>query len=81
MHRSQHDRTDWRARLARFRLRVRRRLPPGMRLVAGLLLICGGVLGFLPILGFWMIPLGLVVAALDIRPIRRRWQARWWRRR
>ena len=26
----------------------------------------GGVLGFLPILGFWMFPLGLALVALDI---------------
>ena len=44
----------------------------GARLVLGLLLILGGVLGFLPVLGFWMIPLGIAVAALDIRPL---WQA------
>ncbi|WP_245759619.1 hypothetical protein [Poseidonocella sedimentorum] len=47
-----------------------------MRLWVGLLLIFGGVLGFLPILGFWMIPLGLAVAAMDIRPIWRRWRGR-----
>ncbi len=55
--------------------RVRRRVPPGLRLVLGLLLILGGVLGFLPILGFWMIPLGLAVAALDIE-LYRRWRRR-----
>jgi hypothetical protein len=53
----------------RFLVRVRRRVPPGLRLVAGLLLILGGVLGFLPVLGFWMIPLGLGVAALDVKPL------------
>lgn len=37
----------------------------------GLLLIFAGVFGFLPILGFWMIPLGIAVAALDIRPLGR----------
>ena len=53
----------------RFLVRVRRRVPPGLRLVAGLLLIVGGTLGFLPVLGFWMIPLGLGVAALDVKPL------------
>ncbi|HSG56618.1 MAG TPA: hypothetical protein VLA45_14320 [Paracoccaceae bacterium] len=53
----------------RFLVRVRRRLPPGVRLVLGLLLITGGFLGFLPVLGFWMIPLGLGVAALDVLPL------------
>jgi hypothetical protein len=53
----------------RFLVRVRRRVPPGLRLVVGLLLILGGVLGFLPVLGFWMIPLGIGVAALDVKPL------------
>jgi hypothetical protein len=52
-----------------------RRLPPGVRLIAGLLLILGGILGFLPVLGFWMIPLGVAVASLDLVPL---W--RWLRR-
>ena len=41
-------------------------LPPGLRLVVGLILIAAGVFGFLPVLGFWMIPLGIGIAALDI---------------
>jgi hypothetical protein len=40
-----------------------------------LLLIVGGVVGFLPVLGFWMIPLGLLLLAQDVpflqRPILR----------
>lgn len=47
-------------------------IPTGLRLPLGVVLIVGGVLGFLPVLGFWMIPLGVVVAALDIPPLRRR---------
>ena len=62
----------------RVQLWTGRNLPPGLRLVAGLLLICGGFLGFLPVLGFWMIPLGLAVAALDVVPLWR-W-LRGWRR-
>src|SRR5690606_18876265 len=31
------------------------------RIAVGVLLILGGCLGFLPVLGFWMVPLGLVV--------------------
>lgn len=50
---------------------VRTHVPPGARLLLGLLLIIGGGFGFLPILGFWMIPLGLAIAALDIRPLLR----------
>ena len=45
------------------------------RIIIGLLLIVGGVLGFLPVLGFWMIPLGLVVLSIDL-PIVRRWRRR-----
>jgi hypothetical protein len=29
-------------------------------------LIIGGVLGFLPVLGFWMLPLGLALLAVDL---------------
>ncbi len=50
------------------------------RTVLGVLLIIGGVLGFLPILGFWMIPLGLLVLSVDFPSIRRRRRriAVWW---
>ena len=48
--------------------RVRRHVPFGFRWPIGLVLIGGGFLGFLPILGFWMIPLGIAVAALDVVP-------------
>ncbi len=48
------------------------KLPPGTRVIAGIFLMGGGVLGFLPILGFWMFPLGVLIAALDIPPLRRR---------
>ncbi|WP_164661070.1 GNAT family N-acetyltransferase [Tropicibacter sp. Alg240-R139] len=54
---------------------VRRNVPRGMRLVLGILLIIGGTFGFLPILGFWMIPLGVMVAAMDVR-LYRRWRSR-----
>ncbi|MCM2560567.1 hypothetical protein M8756_04150 [Lutimaribacter sp. EGI FJ00015] len=64
---------DWRQRLRRGRQRAqiwaRRHIPPGMRLVAGLLVMVGGLFGFLPVLGFWMIPLGLAIAALDVVPV------------
>jgi len=45
-------------------------LPPLLRGLMGLLLVFGGILGFLPILGFWMIPLGLALLATDIPPLR-----------
>src|SRR3546814_4115352 len=37
--------------------------PAPLRWSLGLLLIVGGVLGFLPVLGFWMIPLGVMLVA------------------
>jgi hypothetical protein len=49
-----------------------RRVPRGLRSILGLLLIAGGVVGFLPVLGFWMIPAGLAFVALDVPPLRRR---------
>ena len=70
------DRTiaSLRIRLKRALVRIRRLVPPGLRLVLGIGLIGLGILGFLPVLGFWMIPLGVAVAMLDIAPI---W--RWFR--
>ncbi len=59
------------------------RLPRWARLVTGVLLILFGLLGFLPVLGFWMIPLGLVVLSVDVAParrLRRRLEV-WWERR
>ena len=37
----------------------------GVRLVVALLLILGGIFSFLPILGLWMLPLGLLFIAQD----------------
>ena len=49
------------------------------------LIILGGVFGWLPILGYWMVPLGLLVLASD-SPMIRRWNRRasvavvgWWK--
>jgi len=63
-------------RLRRFQAWVRSRLPYGVRFLLGVLLIFGGIFGFLPILGLWMLPLGVAVAALDVKPTIRRWR-RW----
>jgi hypothetical protein len=41
------------------------------RIAIGVALIAGGLLGFLPVLGFWMIPAGLLVLSYDIPAIRR----------
>ena len=59
------------------------RYPKWLRLLSGSGLVFGGILGFLPVLGFWMIPLGLLVLSRDIhwiRRLRRRTQVRWSRR-
>ncbi len=55
----------------KFRLPRARRARIGL----GLALMFGGVLGFLPVLGFWMLPLGFLVLSQDIR-----WARRWRRR-
>lgn len=34
-----------------------------LRWVVGGLLVVGGLFGFLPVLGFWMVPLGLLILA------------------
>ena len=58
-----------------------------VRIPSGALLIVGGVLSFLPVLGVWMLPLGLVLFAQDVPPlqkpmaqslgwIERKWQER-----
>jgi hypothetical protein len=41
-----------------------------LRIPMGLLLTLGGVLGFLPIVGFWMLPIGLVLLADDVQQLR-----------
>lgn len=54
----------------------RRHIPPGLRLVVGIVFIIGGLFAFLPILGLWMIPLGIAIAALDVAPIWRWFKGR-----
>jgi hypothetical protein len=45
--------------------------PAPIRVAIGVLLIVAGLLGFLPILGFWMLPLGLVVIFIDAPRVKR----------
>ncbi|MCG8695235.1 MAG: hypothetical protein MI806_28840 [Minwuiales bacterium] len=54
-----------------------------VRLGLGVALIIGGLLGFLPVVGFWMLPLGLAVLSVDIPWVRRQRRkiAIWWGRR
>jgi hypothetical protein len=54
-----------------------------LRKTVGVLLVIGGALGFLPVLGFWMLPLGLALLAVDWAWARRlherlqAWFGRW----
>lgn len=48
-----------------------RRARPWLRLSLGILLTLGGLLSFLPLLGLWMLPLGILLLAEDIPFLRR----------
>lgn len=78
-------------RFARFLRWLRHPASRWVRIPVALLLIAAGVVGFLPVLGFWMLPLGLLLLAHDLpllrRPMRRllvcserRWRNRQWAR-
>jgi len=51
---------------------AQRRLPSGVRTLVGVVAMAGGMVGFLPVLGFWMFPLGVVLVVSDVPPLRRR---------
>jgi len=53
------------------------------RIAIGVGLIVLGTFGFLPVLGFWMIPLGLLVLSYEFASVRRRRRRVivWWERR
>ncbi|HMS94388.1 MAG TPA: hypothetical protein PKA03_04075 [Tabrizicola sp.] len=62
-----------------------------VRLPLALILIAGGLVSFLPVLGIWMLPLGLLLLAVDLPVLRgpisallirgrrmlQRWRRRW----
>jgi hypothetical protein len=50
---------------------LRRPSASWIRVPLGILLVVGGLLGFLPVLGFWMLPLGLALLSLDVAMLRR----------
>ena len=53
------------------------------RVLLGLILIIGGFFAFLPVLGIWMVPLGLLVLSVDFAIVRR-WRRKaelWWAKR
>ncbi len=41
-----------------------------IRIPAGLLLVVGGIFSILPVLGIWMLPLGLLLIAYDVPVLR-----------
>lgn len=54
-----------------------------LRIAIGVVLVIFGLFGFLPILGFWMIPAGLLVLSYEFAAVRRgrRRVVVWWERR
>ena len=54
-----------------------------LRRTAGVLLVVGGIFGMLPVLGFWMLPLGLGLLSVDSPRARRVYRRIyvWWGRR
>jgi hypothetical protein len=51
-----------------------------LRIAIGAALVVLGMFGFLPVLGFWMIPLGILVLSYEfasVRRFRRRFEL-WW---
>jgi hypothetical protein len=57
-------------------------MPKVVRIGVGILLVLGGMVGFLPVLGFWMIPFGLFILTFDlpwVRPYYRRFRVWAWK--
>jgi len=52
--------------LSRFIQWLRRPSSFAVRLIIAILLILGGIFSFLPVLGLWMLPLGLLFIAQDV---------------
>ena len=65
---------NFRVRAPHRRVAALRKLGKPLRILFGLLCVAGGVLGFLPVLGFWMIPIGLAILSVDFPPVRRLWR-------
>jgi len=58
---------DW----AQWTVEIPRGSNAWVRVPAGVVLTVGGCLSFLPVLGSWMLPIGLATLAVDIPPMRR----------
>lgn len=63
------------ARLQSIVHRLRRPQAKWLRIPAGIAFIFGGLFAILPVLGLWMLPLGLVLLAEDV-PLLHRWTGR-----
>ena len=74
---------DWAARALGW---LRKPSSRWVRIPVGVALVCAGFLGFLPVLGVWMLLPGLLLLALDLPFLRRPMRVlivrgkRWWRR-
>ena len=51
---------------ARLLERIRQPKARLIRIPLGILLVIGGIFSFLPVLGIWMLPLGLLLLAIDL---------------
>ncbi|WP_133614626.1 hypothetical protein [Dongia mobilis] len=60
------------AGMARFVHRLRRPAARWLRIPAALFFVAGGILFFLPVVGLWMLPLGLLLLVEDVPVLRRR---------
>jgi purine-cytosine permease-like protein len=56
-------------KVAGYHIKVPRHRP--LRVLLGIALVVGGILGFLPVLGYWMVPVGLAILAIDFAFARR----------
>lgn len=80
------DNIDYKAEIDRHFLWFETKLPAGparfvswlrkpssrlVRFPLAILLVIGGIFSFLPILGLWMLPLGLILIAQDIPPLQK----------
>lgn len=59
------------SRFSRFLQWLRKPSSRWVRIPLGFVFIVGGILGFLPILGLWMLPIGLLLLAQDVPFLRR----------
>jgi hypothetical protein len=62
---------EFTARVVRQIYRLKRHRSPWVRRGLGMALVAGGLLAFLPVLGIWMLPLGLVVLSDEVHQLRR----------